>query len=238
MEHLALSLAVVGTAVLALPLLDPKDERARAVLFGVCILLTWRYLWWRFASTLPPFEWRFDSLYAWGFSVAEAIAILGWTIGFVTLSRIRERSADSSRQSAWLETVDRLPRVDVLIATYNEEEPILARTIVGALGIDFPGVRIWVLDDGNRQWLAALCRSKGVNYLTRPDNTHAKAGNINHALAHLRAQPERPEFVAVFDADFVPQPGFLRRTMPLFQDREIGLVQTPQHFFKIGRAHV
>jgi cellulose synthase (UDP-forming) len=231
MEHLALSFAVAGTAILALPLLNPKDDRARVVLFGICILLTWRYLWWRFASTLPPFEWRFDSLYAWGFSVAEAIAILGWTIGFVTLSRTRDRSSDATRQSAWLDSMERLPRVDVLIATYNEEEPILARTIVGALGIDFPGVRVWVLDDGNRPWLAALCRSKGVHYLTRPDNAHAKAGNINHALAHLRRQPDPPEFIAVFDADFVPQPGFLRRTMPLFQDPNIGLVQTPQHFF-------
>lgn len=231
MEHLALSFAVAGSAILVLPLLNPKNNRARAALFGICILLTWRYLWWRFDSTLPPFGWRFESLYAWGFSVAEAIAILGWTLGFVTLSRSRDRSADATRHSVWLDSMERLPRVDVLIATYNEEEPILARTIVGALGIDFPGVRVWVLDDGNRPWLAALCRSKGVHYLARPESVHAKAGNINHALAHLRGQSDPPEFVAVFDADFVPQPAFLRRTMSLFQDPEIGLVQTPQHFF-------
>jgi cellulose synthase (UDP-forming) len=124
-----------------------------------------------------------------------------------------------------------LPRVDVLITTYNEEEAILERTIVGALGIDFPGVRVWVLDDGRRAWLAALCRSKGALYLARPDNRHAKAGNINHALEHLRQDPDPPEFVAVFDADFVPQRNFLWRTLPLFHDAAVGLVQTPQHFF-------
>ena len=86
MEHLALSLAVVGAAILALPFLDPKDDRARIALFGICILLIWRYLWWRFDSTLPALEWRFDSLFAWGFSIAEAIAILGWIIGFVWAS--------------------------------------------------------------------------------------------------------------------------------------------------------
>src|SRR5690348_13571827 len=101
MEHLALSFAVAGAALLALPLLDPKNDRARAALFGICILLIWRYLWWRFETTLPPLEWRFDSLYAWAFSTTEAIAILGWTIGFVTLSRTKDRSAEATEQCAW-----------------------------------------------------------------------------------------------------------------------------------------
>jgi cellulose synthase (UDP-forming) len=176
-------------------------------------------------------EWRLDSLSAWGFSIAEAIAILGWIIGFVTLARTRDRSADVAKQSAWLHRMERLPRIDVLITTYNEEESILTRTMIGALGIDFPEVRVWVLDDGNRGWLEALCRRKGVHYLTRPDNAHAKAGNINQALEYLRGQPDPPEFVALFDADFVPQRSFLWRTMPLFHDADVGLVQTPQHFF-------
>jgi cellulose synthase (UDP-forming) len=60
------------------------------------------------------------------------------------------------RCAAWLERLPNLPRVDVLITTYNEKEPILMRTIVGALGIEFPGVRVWVLDDGNRPWLEAF----------------------------------------------------------------------------------
>ena len=44
MEHLGLSLVVLGAATFALPFLDRKDDRARAALFGICILLTWRYL--------------------------------------------------------------------------------------------------------------------------------------------------------------------------------------------------
>ena len=51
---LALTLAVVGAAILTLPFLDPKDDRARIALFGICIFLTWRYVVWRFAETLPP----------------------------------------------------------------------------------------------------------------------------------------------------------------------------------------
>src|SRR4051812_36706783 len=155
MEHLGLSLAVLGGALLVLPFLDPKDERARTALFGICILLTWRYLWWRFAETLPPFTIAFDSLYAWAFSAAEAVAVVGWTISFVTLSRNKNRSAEATAQTAWLNQLPELPRVDVLITTYNEEEAILTRTIVGALGIEFPDIRVWVLDDGRRPWLEA-----------------------------------------------------------------------------------
>jgi cellulose synthase (UDP-forming) len=121
--------------------------------------------------------------------------------------------------------------VDVLITTYNEEEPILTRTIVGAMGIDFPGLRIWVLDDGRRPWVEQLCHGKNIRYLARSENRHAKAGNINHALDVIRREPDPPEFIALFDADFVPQSNFLWRTMPLFHDETVGLVQTPQHFF-------
>jgi cellulose synthase (UDP-forming) len=231
MDSLALTLLVVGSAMLALPFLDPKDDRARIALFGICIVLTWRYVVWRFADTLPPLAVGVDSLYAWGFAIIEGLACVGWTFGFVNLSRTRSRSGEASEHRAWLERLPYPPRVDVLIATYNEDENILARSIAGALGIDFPGLRVWVLDDGRRSWLKALCEEKGALYLTRPDNADAKAGNINHALGVLRDDPDPPEFVAIFDADFVAHRDFLWRTIPLFHDPNVGLVQTPQHFF-------
>lgn len=231
MGEFGLTLLILGAGMLGLPFLDRKDDRARALLFGICILLTWRYVWWRFDETLPPLAFTFPSLFAWSFSMVEALAVVGWTVSFLTLSRTKDRSGEATEQLAWLERLPELPRVDVLIATYNEEEAILTRTIVGALGIDFPGMRVWVLDDGRRPWLDRLCSEKGAHYLTRPDNNHAKAGNINHALDYLRDDPDPPEFVAILDADFVPHEEFLWRTIPLFHDRKVGLVQTPQHFF-------
>jgi cellulose synthase (UDP-forming) len=60
MENLALTLVVIGAAILVLPHLDPKDGRARFGLFAVCIVLTWRYVGWRFAVTLPPLALRVD----------------------------------------------------------------------------------------------------------------------------------------------------------------------------------
>ena len=71
---------------------------------------------------------------------------------------------------------------------------------------------------------------RAADYLTRPDNAHAKAGNINNGLRHVAGLAERPDFISILDADFVPMPHFLRRTLSLFRERDVGIVQTPQHF--------
>ena len=97
--------------------------------------------------------------------------------------------------------------------------------------MNYPNFRVWVLDDGRRDWLSDLCAQKGCHYLTRPDNSHAKAGNINHAVRHLAALSSPPDFIAVLDADFVPFSNFVSRGLCLFKDKAVGIVQTPQHFF-------
>ncbi len=122
------------------------------------------------------------------------------------------------------------PLVDVFICTYNEEKAILERTIIGATGLKYGNYRVWVLDDGRRLWLKRLAEELGCHYLIRPDNRHAKAGNINHALRHVAGLHDKPEFVAILDADFVPMPEFLTRTTSLMADKAVGVVQTPQHF--------
>ena len=96
--------------------------------------------------------------------------------------------------------------------------------------MDYGRFRVWVLDDGRRPWLEALSRRLGVGYLTRPDNAHAKAGNINNGLKHVAALPEPPDFISILDADFVPTSQFLRRALSLFRESDVGIVQTPQHF--------
>ena len=92
----------------------------------------------------------------------------------------------------------------MLICSYNEERTILERTIVGAQAMDYPNFRVWMLDDSRRDWLKELCARLGCQYVCRPDNRDAKAGNINHALKRLAALPDPPEFVSILDADFVP----------------------------------
>ena len=63
--------------------------------------------------------------------------------------------------------------VDVLIPTYNEEPDLLRGTITAALKIDYPH-RTYVLDDGRRAEVRALCKELGAEYITRPDNKHAR----------------------------------------------------------------
>src|SRR5260370_14145868 len=145
-----LTFVLVGAAALVVPYLDPRDSRARLALFGICVVLTWRYVAWRFAATIPPLAPHLDSLYPWAFAVVETAAAIGSTLAYITLARTLDRGPEATVNRAFLLGLKRPPRVDVLITSYNEEEPILVRTIVGAIGIDFPGLRVWVLDDGGR----------------------------------------------------------------------------------------
>jgi cellulose synthase (UDP-forming) len=64
-----------------------------------------------------------------------------------------------------------------------------------------------------------------VGYITRPDNSHAKAGNINHALGVTDA-----ELIVVLDADFAPRRDLLMRTVGFFEDPRVAIVQLPHHF--------
>lgn len=224
------ALLIGGMALAVLPFCRQDDNRARAVLFAICIALGWRYIIWRFAASVPPLSLDAEAISAWLFALLEGATTVSSTLAFVMLSRVKNRSTEADEHAGWWWGGE-APHVDVLIATYNEEEAILTRTIVGALGIDHPRLRVWVLDDGKRDWLRDLCAHKGCHYLRRPDNSHAKAGNINHALKHLAMLSRQPDFVVVLDADFVPHADFVTRALALFHDRSVGLVQTPQHFF-------
>lgn len=115
--------------------------------------------------------------------------------------------------------------VDVFLATYNEDVPLLRGSIQSYLNFDYP-CRIYVLDDGNREEVRELAETMGVNYITRDNNLHAKAGNINNALEQTDG-----EFVIIFDADHVARPNFISRTIGYFDDPEMAFVQTPHAFY-------
>ncbi len=227
---LAPAALVIGLCLMVLPLFRPDHPWVRAGALVVVVVLAWRYVVWRFTETVTPLGFDVDAFVSWTFAILEAGTIVSSTIAFAILSRTKERSAEADRHRGWWGR-DPAPRVDILIATYNEEEAILERTMVGALATRHRPTRVWVLDDGRRPWLKELCDRLGAHYLTRSDNAHAKAGNINAALKVLNAMPDPPDFVAVLDADFVPHRDFVERALALFHDPKVGLVQTPQHFF-------
>lgn len=227
---LASSLLVLGLALLVLPSVRRDGQPARALMFASMAVLAWRYMAWRFAVTTADLEFSLEALVSWTFAILEAATILSSTTAFLILSRTRERTTEVEQHLGWWQAKGQA-RVDILIATYNEEAAILERTILGAIASSHPNTRVWVLDDGRRPWLDELSTQLGARYLARSDNHHAKAGNINAALAVLRALPDPPDFVSVLDADFVPHRNFVSRMLALFHDNRVGLVQSPQHFF-------
>jgi cellulose synthase/poly-beta-1,6-N-acetylglucosamine synthase-like glycosyltransferase len=219
-----------GACIALLPWLRRESTAARSLVIAVSIILMWRYIGWRWTASLAPVGLSADWIAGVIFAAVETAALFGTTLSLFFLTRVRSRSADVEANLGWLVARQEPPLIDVFICTYNEEEAILERTIVGALGMDYPNFRVWVLDDGRRQWLAALCERAGCGYITRHDNAHAKAGNINSGLAYVSRLAEPPDFVSILDADFVPFPNLLTRGMTLFRDETVGVVQTPQHF--------
>ncbi|MGN6775889.1 glycosyltransferase [Rhizobium sp.] len=219
---------VVGAALLLLPMLDRDTTAGRILPCLVCEALILRTLFWRVTETLPPFGLSADVLWAYLFIFFEVLSSTSSMLLLMFLARTIDRRTEAERNRAW--TLRQMPTVAVLIATYNEEHAILERTIIGAQSQDYSNFKVYVLDDGRREWLRRMCVDRGVGYIARPDNSDAKAGNLNHAL-RLLAEHEPSEFIAVLDADFVAQPNFLSSALPLFHDSKVACVQTPQHFF-------
>jgi cellulose synthase (UDP-forming) len=232
MESLAwgLNLAVLAIFFVLVPRLPRERTWARSLLVFVVLGLWCRYLVWRVTSTAPVGQasdgaWLFFAVAL----IIEILMFLSMTLFLVTLSRYANRSPEADRHEERLRSLpaERLPTVDVFIPTYNEDREIVERGIIAAKELDYPRFRVWVLDDGRRDWLRDLCAQREVGYIRRPDNRHAKAGNVNHALKATNG-----ELFVVFDADFTPHRNFLYRTVGFFfADPRVTIVQTPQHFY-------
>lgn len=122
------------------------------------------------------------------------------------------------------------PRVTVQVPLFNEG-PVARRIIDAVCRLDYPKDRLQVqiLDDSTDASVriaAEACakwRSRGVDieHVIRPNREGFKAGALQHGLKTATG-----EIVAVFDADFLPQPDFLQRTVDHFTDSNVCLVQT------------
>ncbi len=197
----------------------PESAARRRLVHAVslfAVLATLAYLVWRVAFTIDlSFWWVALPLLVLELHNALGLAIFTFALWDVDAGpRVEPRDATDLR-------------VAVLIPTYDEPEDVILPTIAAAVALE-PAHETWVLDDGRRPSVRRLAAALGARYLTRDDNSHAKAGNLNHALQSIDA-----DLVAVLDADHIPRPGFLRNTLGYFDDPEVALVQTPQDFYNL-----
>ncbi|HWF09073.1 MAG TPA: cellulose synthase family protein [Bryobacteraceae bacterium] len=124
----------------------------------------------------------------------------------------------------------RLPKVTIQLPLYNERY-VLERLIDETVKVEYPRelLQIQVLDDStddSHAFAQALCekyRNIGhdIEYRHRTNREGFKAGALQEGLKTATG-----EFIAVFDADFVPPPDFLTRTIQHFADPKVGVVQT------------
>lgn len=209
---------VIGTIILA-----RRTSRKAALALGILAILTSsRYMFWRTTQTLQ-FNTFPEFLFGSGLYLAELYAFVLLLLGFFQTSWPLERPPVEieGEPHTW-------PTVDVYIPTYNESLEIVRTTVYAAMDMDYPEdrFRIYILDDGRRPEFRAFAREAGCGYITRDNNLHAKAGNLNAAMKKTDG-----ELIAVFDCDHVPTRSFLQLTLGWFQkDPQLALMQTP-HFF-------
>lgn len=121
------------------------------------------------------------------------------------------------------------PDVTVQLPMFNERY-VAQRLIEAVAKLDYPRDKLWiqVLDDSTddttslaQETVDALAaQGFGIELLHRTDRTGFKAGALDEGLHSARG-----DFVAVFDADFIPTADFLRETVPWFAVPEVGMVQ-------------
>jgi cellulose synthase (UDP-forming) len=217
--------AVFGvTAAVVFLLANPIKGRLMSLsLIALSCAVSLRYLVWRITDTLE-FHGLLQGVLGTTLVLAEFYAVGVMLLGYIQtawpLARpILPLPAD---ERDW-------PSVDVYIPSYNESLAVVRATVLAALRIDYPAdkLRVYILDDGRRAEFRDFAVASGAGYIIRPDNNHAKAGNLNHAVRHTDG-----ELIAIFDCDHVPTRAFLKLTVGwLAADPALALVQTPHHFY-------
>jgi cellulose synthase (UDP-forming) len=208
---------------------------SRSVLLTMTLMVfsmfaTVRYAWWRIGAVITFFQ---DPSNKWDWIDAACITILlsaeAYAFGILFLGFMqtiwplrRPPVPLPLDESEW-------PHVDLLIPSYNEPLSVVRYTAMASMNVDWPAdkLHIYILDDGKREAFRRFAQDAGVGYMTRDDNAHAKAGNINRALQKLHSP-----YVAIFDCDHLPTRSFLQVTMGWFlREKQLAMVQTPHHFY-------
>jgi cellulose synthase/poly-beta-1,6-N-acetylglucosamine synthase-like glycosyltransferase len=159
------------------------------------------------------------------FFVLVILAVYGWHRYYLVYLYMKNKD----RRPVPGIPLETLPRVTVQLPIYNEMY-VADRLIDSVCKLDYPAelLEIQVLDDSTDETRAVAeqavrrnaARGVDISYLHRTDRTGYKAGALEAGLKVAKG-----EYVAIFDADFIPTEDFLRKTVPFFGDPRIALVQ-------------
>jgi cellulose synthase (UDP-forming) len=228
---LAVGLILLGWGLVQVELRlqnDRRSEQLHLLLIWLSVVVTLRYLWYRTFNTLNLDGWL-NGLFSLLLYAAELYAIATLLLAYFQTLKLRHRQPVSMASVP----VDQWPSVDVYIPTYNEDLEIVRKTMLAAMAIDYPAGKkeVYVLDDGRkfpqrREELRQLCAELGCYLMTRDNNDHAKAGNINNALIRTPG-----DLVLILDCDHIPCRSILQETVGFFQRPSVSLVQTPHWFY-------
>lgn len=221
-SHQALLGAASVILMLVVNRLGRDSRRVSVWLALISLAVSTRYLYWRATETLV-FQTGLEHVLGYGLFAAELYAWVILFFGYIqTMMPLERRIVPLPENTAlW-------PSVDVYIPTYNEEMSVVMDTVLAAQSLEYPDdkLNIYLLDDGRRQEFAAFAARAGIGYITRDNNEHAKAGNLNNAMELTDG-----ELICVFDCDHIPTVGFLQSTVGGFiSDPRLSMLQTP-HFF-------
>ena len=160
------------------------------------------------------------------------LALNSWILTVLYLKHRRNvRQTVPDLQRVKIVSGEQLPPVTVQLPIYNEAL-VIERLVKTMARLDYPADRlqIQILDDSTDETtaMASACvehyRRRGfqIELIRRPDRAGFKAGNLRNGLTTATG-----EFIAIFDADFIPRPDFLKRTVPhLMTNPRLGFVQT------------
>ncbi|NCO63159.1 MAG: glycosyltransferase, partial [Flavobacteriia bacterium] len=125
---------------------------------------------------------------------------------------------------------DEIPYVTIQLPVYNEMY-VMERLLDNIALMDYPKnkLEIQVLDDSTDETIKSTfdqiekLKQQGldIKQITRTDRSGFKAGALKEGLKIAKG-----EFIAIFDSDFLPEKDWLKRTVPYFKDKNIGVVQT------------
>jgi cellulose synthase/poly-beta-1,6-N-acetylglucosamine synthase-like glycosyltransferase len=172
-------------------------------------------------------SWETSVVFAY-FAIVSILAVFGLHRCYMVYlyKRYRSNAPQPTRQFS----PDQLPRVTIQLPIFNELY-VVERLLDAVAAIDYPRDRldVQVLDDSTDETQAlaarkaAELRDRGLDvaYIHRDNRSGFKAGALAEGLRTAKG-----EFVAIFDADFLPTPDMLLQTVHFFTDPGIGMVQT------------